>query len=102
MSVKKIEAKNPGWQFNKKISKRASKSVLNAATKSQLDIDSYNIKYAKQVKSKKGLSDSAPHKMNDKSWKMMKKESREKFSDLPEDTKTGFYDAEGNEVASQG
>ena len=102
MSLKKVKEKNPGWQFSEKISKKASKTVLDAATQSQLDIDSYNMKYAKQVKSKKGASDSGLKKVNDKNWRMMKKESLEKSTDAPEDTKTGFYDAEGNEVASQG
>ena len=95
MSLKKIEEKNPGWQFTKKISKKASKSVLDASTQS-------NLKYAKQVKSKKAVADAVQPKLNDKQWKMMKKESKIKSTDLPEDTKTGFYDQEGNEVASQG
>lgn len=102
MSLKKIEEKNPGWQFTKKISKKASKSVLDASTQSNLDPETYNLKYAKQVKSKKRVTDAVQPKLDDKHWKMMKKESKIKSTDLPEDTKTGFYDQEGNEVASQG
>lgn len=103
MDLKKVEKKNPGWQFSQKISKRASKTVLDAATQTNLDIDAYNMKYAKQIKSKKVLSDMpGKTKLNDKKWRMMKKESKYKSTDSLEDPKTGFYDAEGNEVASQG
>lgn len=103
MDLKKVKEKNPGWQFSQKVSGRASKTILDAATKSKLDIDSYNLKYAAQIKNKKGLADaSAQPQLNDKTWRMMKKESVDKPIDSLEDKKAGFYDAEGNEVASQG
>ena len=103
MDLKKVEKKNPGWQFSKKVSGRASKTVLENAVKSDLDIDSYNLKYAGQVKTTKGSKDSSKQpKLNDKKWRMMKKESIEKPVDSPEDKKAGFYDEKGNEVASQG
>ena len=103
MDLKKVEKKNPGWQFSQKISKKASKAVLDAATQTDLDIDDYNMKYAKQIKSKKPLSDTpGKTRLNDKKWRMMKKESKNKSTDSLEDPKTGFYDDEGNEVASQG
>ncbi len=103
MDLKKVKEKNPGWQFSQKVSSRASKTVLNAATKSELDIDSYNLKYAAQIKNKKGLTDTPTQpQLNDKTWRMMKKESVDRPIDSLEDKKTGFYDAEGNEVASQG
>ena len=82
MSLKKIEEKNPGWQFTKKISKKASKTVVDAATQSNLDPETYNLKYAKQVKSKKAVADAVQPKLNDKQWKMMKKESKIKSTDL--------------------
>ncbi len=103
MDLKKVKEKNPGWQFSQKVSVRASKTVLDASTKSELDIDSYNLKYAGQVKSKTGLTDKTTQpRLNDKKWRMMKKESIDKPIDSLEDKKAGFYDAEGNEVASQG
>jgi hypothetical protein len=103
MDLKKVEKKNPGWVFSQKISKRASKTVLDAATQTDLDIDSYNMKYAKQIKSKKALADTpGKTKLNDKKWRMMKKESKNKSTDSPEEPKAGFFDDEGNEVASQG
>ena len=103
MDLKKVKEKNPGWQFSKKISSKAAKSVLDAATKSKLDIDSYNLKYAAKVKSKKRFSEtSTSASLKDKTWRMMKKESVEKSTDSLEEKKAGFYDAEGNEVASQG
>lgn len=103
MNLKKVKQKNPGWQFSQKVSSRASKTVLDAATKSNLDIDSYNLKYAAQVKNKKGITDNSKLPLlNDKTWRMMKKESVDKSTDSLEDKKAGFYDAEGNEVASQG
>jgi len=103
MDLKKVKEKNPGWQFSQKVSGRASKTILDAATKSRLDIDSYNLKYAAQIKNKKGLTDAATQpQLNDKTWRMMKKESVDKPIDSLEDKKAGFYDAEGNEVASQG
>ena len=104
MDLKKVKEKNPGWQFSQKISVRASKSVLDAATKSNLDIDSYNLKYAGQIKGKKGAADSAAKqpKLDDKKWRMMRKESVDKPIDSLEDKKVGFFDADGNEIASQG
>ncbi len=103
MDLKKVKEKNPGWQFSQKVSSRASKTVLDAATKSGLDVESYNLKYAAQIKNKKGLTDASKQpQLNDQSWLMMNKESVDKPIDSLEDRKAGFYDSEGNEVASQG
>ena len=103
MDLKKIEEKNPGWSFKEKVSAKASKAVLKSAIQSDLDIDSYNQKYVAQVKKKKGFTDTSKKvKLNDKGWRMVKKEAKERNTDSPEDPKAGFYDAEGNEVASQG
>ena len=103
MNLKKVKEKNPGWEFTQKVSSKASKTVLDAATKSDLDINEYNLKYAAQVKNKKAISDALlPPLLNDKTWQMMKKESVDRSTDSLEDKKAGFYDAEGNEVASQG
>ncbi len=105
MDLKKVKSKNPGWNFTQKISKKASKSVLDSATQSNLDIDSYHNKYVTQVKKKKAVTDSADDqpKLDDKAWKMLiKTSSAQNLTDFTEDPKTGFYDAEGNEVASQG
>lgn len=104
MDLKKVKSKNPGWNFTKKISKKASKSVLDSATQSNLDIDTYHNKYVAQVKKKKVTTDSVDQpKLDDKEWSMLIKTSTEPgLTDFTEDPKTGFYDAEGNEVASQG
>ncbi len=102
MDLKKVESKNPGWNFSEKVSKKASKAVLDSATKSNLDIESYNLKYAASKK-KRPLKDTIEvKKQNDRNWKMLNKTSKEKLTDAPEESKAGFYDEEGNEVASQG
>jgi len=84
------------------VSAKASKSVLKSVVQSKLDIDSYNQKYVAQEKKKDFTDSSKQTKLNDKSWRMVKKETKEKDTDIPEDPRAGFYDAECNEVTSQG
>lgn len=102
MDLKKIKEQNPGFEFTTETTKKASESVLQNALKSNLNIESYNIKYSDTVSAKKDSSDTPLHKpVGDKNWKFLKKVSTNQNTDFFEEPKASLFNESGHEMAAE-
>jgi hypothetical protein len=102
MDIKKIQEKNPGFEFSEKatVAAKASQAVLDNSLTSKLTLSQYNLKYSDKASFvKSSATDSGPI---DKGWKsLLKINTNRSNMDGFENPKISFFNEEGEEMIAE-